>query len=103
MPKTARITYPPSAASHSSGRLPSIASDRSLLLQLLVSLQVRRDEHIHSSAEHPGKDIGRGRQLVTDLVEQANDGARVRIGRKSALTGWNKKVIDNIIRSGHAG
>lgn len=85
MPKTARITYPRSAATHSSW-LASIASDRSLLLllQLLVVLQVRRHEHIHCSPEHAGNDIGRGRQLVTDLVEQANDGARVRIGRKSA-------------------
>lgn len=62
---------------------------------------MRRNEHIHSSPEHSGEDIGRSRQLVANLVEQANDGARVRIGRKSALAGWNKKVIDNIIRSGH--
>lgn len=62
---------------------------------------MRRHDDIHRPLEHSGDGIGRGRQLVAELAEQTDDGTRVRIGRQSsALTGWDKKVIDNIIGCG---
>lgn len=73
--------------------LLSVASERPL-----VRLQVRGHNHVHSLPEHPSDGVRRGSDLGADLVEQSDEGARVRVVRWcSALTRWNKKVIDNII------
>lgn len=75
-----------------------------------MGLQMRRHQDIHRPPEHSSDGIGRRCQLVPNAVEQTDEGARVRVilvvvGRPetSALAGWDKKVIDNIIGSGHDG
>lgn len=67
----------------------------------LVGLDVRGHDHVHRLPQHPGDGVGRGGQLVPNLVKQPHDRTlrSTAILLRVLLAGRDKKVIDYIVRN----
>lgn len=65
-----------------------------------MRLDVRGHDHVHRLPQHPGDGVGRGGQLVPNLVKQAHDRTLAAIILlRVLLAGRDKKVIDYIVRN----